>query len=69
MRGLLQGKNYLDMSFGLNIVPISTKFIQCQLTIRNCINNFSNEDLKFIIRKQAKAKMFNVIRLSQPVKF
>ena len=35
--------------FGLNIVPISTNFIQCQLTTRNCINNSSNEDLKFII--------------------
>ena len=42
--------------FGLNIVPISTKFIQCQLTIRNCINNFSNEDLKFINQETCQGK-------------
>ena len=42
--------------FGLNIIPISTKFIQCQLTIRNCINNSSNEDLKFIHQETSKGK-------------
>ena len=42
--------------FGLNIIPISTKFIQCQLTIRNCINNSSNEDLKFIHQEASQGK-------------
>ena len=42
--------------FGLNIVPISTKFIQCQLTIRNCINNSTNEDLKFIHQETSQGK-------------
>ena len=42
--------------FGLNIIPISTKFIQCQLTIRNCINNSSNEDLKFIHQETSQGK-------------
>ena len=55
--------------FGINVVPISTKFIQRQLTIRNCINKSSNEDLKLNISKQARAKMFNMMCLSQPVKF
>ena len=42
----------------LNFVPISTKFIQCQLTIRNCINNSSNEDLKFIHQETSQGKNF-----------
>ena len=42
--------------FGLTIVPISTKFIQCQHTIRNCINNSSNEDLKFIYQETSQGK-------------
>ena len=42
--------------FGLNIVPISTKYIQCQLTIRNCINYSSNEDLKFIHQETSQGK-------------
>ena len=42
--------------FGLNIIPISTKFIQCQLTMRNCINNSSNEDLKFIHQETSQGK-------------
>ena len=43
--------------FGLNIVPILTKFIQCQLTVRNCINNSSNENLKFIYHKASQGKI------------
>ena len=43
-------------NFGLNIVPITTKFIQCQLTIRNCISNSSNEDLKFIHQETSQGK-------------
>ena len=42
--------------FGLNIVPISTKFIQCQLTTRNCMNNSSNEDHKFIHQETSQGK-------------
>ena len=39
-----------------DIVPISTKFIQCQLTIRNCISKSSNEDLKFIHQETSQVK-------------
>ena len=42
--------------FGPNIVPISAKFIQCQLAIRNCINKSSNEDLIFIHQETSWGK-------------
>ena len=42
--------------FGLNIILISTRFIQCQLTISNWINNSSNEDLKFMHQETSQGK-------------
>ena len=34
--------------FGLNIIPISTKFTECQATIRNCLKNSVNDDIRHI---------------------
>lgn len=34
--------------FGLNIIPVSIKFTQCQATIRNCLKNSVNEDIRHI---------------------
>ena len=34
--------------FGLNIIPVSIKFTQCQATIRNCLKNSVNDDIRHI---------------------
>ena len=34
--------------FRLNIIPVSTKFTQCQATIRNCLKNSVNDDIRHI---------------------
>ena len=42
------GHSLPKSKFGLNIIPVSIKFTQCQATIRNCLKNSVNDDIRHI---------------------
>ena len=48
LSGRLDIVNLAKSKFGLKVIPVSTKFTQCQVTIRNCLKLSVNKNIRYI---------------------